>query len=383
MTQGFRRDIQGLRGIAIALVVLLHAGISGFQGGFVGVELFFVLSGYVVTESALRREPAKLGENLKHFFVSRILHLVPAAAIVVVATLLGAYFLLGPAFNDDLLADAQRAITFTENFRFIEVGANYFIQGLDQSLLNHFWYLAIEQQFYLVFPVIFFVILALVKPGTNRKVLAAVAVAATAASALWSFVQTQVDASSAYYSPWTRIWELLFGCLLALIPSGVANRVPRWLNTVFGVLGLAGIATAAIFLDATVPYPSVAAWWPVLSVALLLWSNENSAKFGPAGWLSWQPLVYLGGISYSLYLWHYVWLTLPAQLPTPLDSAWLPLLLAGALASAILSHHLIEQPLMRAERFKQDAFNTLLIYAIALALVWNACLVISRLSVTS
>ena len=380
VSTGFRSDIQGLRAIAIALVVLLHSGIPGFQGGFVGVELFFVLSGYVVTESALRKNPAELTSNLKAFYVKRIMHLVPLATIVIVATLFAAFFLLGPAFNTDLIQDARWASAYAANWRFINVGANYFIQGLDQSLLNHYWYLSIEQQIFLMFPLVFFVVLRFAPTRSVRPTLAAVALFAIATSGWWSFVQTSTDATTAYYSPWTRIWEISLGCLVALIPSRFAIRTPRALITVVSVGALVAIACSALYLDSTKPYPGVLAWWPALAAAALLWANENAVRFGPASWLSVRPLRYLGDISYALYLWHYIWLMLPEQLETPLGPEWLSVQVAGALACAVISHHLIEKPVMRSERFKRDWVAAVLLLLISLALVWNATLIIEQLS---
>ena len=376
MSQKFRPDIQGLRGIAIVLVVLLHAGVQGFGGGFVGVELFFVLSGYVVTESALRKDPLALGVNLKYFYLKRISHLVPAATLVVLATLFAAYFLLGPAFNSDLIQDARWSSVFGANLHFIDVGANYFIQGLDKSLLNHYWYLGIEQQVYLIFPLVFFGVARLAPAESRRKWLALVLFVALATSGWWSFALTNTDATSAYYSPLTRVWEVALGALVALIPSGVAARLGYFGATALSLAGLLAIGTAAVYLSATSPYPGVLAWWPALGAAALLWANENSPRFGVASWLSFKPLRYLGDISYSLYLWHFVWLTLPGQLVEPLGPEWLPALLAGALVCAVLSHHLIEKPLMRSERINTDAVTGILVLLISIALVWDATVLI-------
>ena len=379
MRPAIRKDIQGLRGIAIILVVLLHSGVAGFQGGFVGVELFFVLSGYVVTESALRHEPLALKTNLASFYQKRILHLVPQAALVIVVTLFAAYFLLGPAFNTDLVEDARWSSIFAANWRFINVGANYFIQGLDQSLLNHFWYLAIEQQIYLVYPLIVFVALRFVPANRRRLTIGLFAVLAIAISGWWSVVQTASDATSAYYSPWTRVWEIALGCLVALIPSGFAQRTPKPLVVILGSLGMIAILTSALWLDSTKPYPGALAWWPALGVAILLWANERQVRFGPTSWLGIRPLRYIGDRSYALYLWHYIWLMLPMQLVTPLGPEWLPVQLVGAFACAILSHRFIELPFMKSERFKRDGLAALLILLISVAMVWNATLIIDQL----
>ncbi|MEY4310121.1 MAG: hypothetical protein RLZ71_47 [Actinomycetota bacterium] len=358
------------------LVVLLHAGLQGFGGGFVGVELFFVLSGYVVTESALSKDPLALGANLKSFYLKRISHLVPVATLVILVTLFAAYFLLGPAFNSDLIQDARWSSVFGANLHFIDVGANYFIQGLDKSLLNHYWYLGIEQQVYLFFPLVFFVVARLAPAASLRKWLALVLFLALAASGWWSFTLTNTDATSAYYSPLTRVWEVALGALVALIPSGVAARLGYFGATALSLAGLAAIGTAALFLSSNSPYPGVLAWWPALGAAAVLWANEHSPRFGVAAWLSFKPLRYLGDISYSLYLWHFIWLTLPGQMVEPLGPQWLPALLAGALVCAVISHHLIEKPLMRSERINTDAVTGILVLLISIALVWDVTVLI-------
>lgn len=378
-SKSYRTDIQGLRGIAIALVVLLHAGITGFEGGFVGVELFFVLSGYVVTESMLRAPREAFGSNLISFYKKRVMRIVPTATLVVLVTLFAAYFLLGPAFNDDILKDAIWSSYFAENFRLIETGANYFIAGLDKSLLNHFWYLAIEQQYYLVFPVLFFALYKL----TNRGVLAAFLIASIAASAWCSVYLTNADATSAYYSPYTRVWELSLGALIALVPARIAMASPKALNTVLALVGLAMIAYSAVTFTSRNPYPGTLAWVPALGTALLLWANENSHRFASVSWLSWRPLRYLGDISYPLYLWHFVWLTLPSQLPEPLVGWWwLPLELLCATVCAILSHHLIEERLRASTRFA-DPISVLVFLLITLVAIWDATVLIGYLQATS
>lgn len=378
-TKPYRADIQGLRGLAIALVVLLHAGITGFEGGFVGVELFFVLSGYVVTESLLRTPKENFFANLGTFYRKRVMRLVPTATMVIVATVLAAYLLLGPAFNDDILKDATWSSFFAENFRLINTGANYFIAGLDKSLLNHFWYLGIEQQYYLVFPIIFFVLYKF----TNRVVLASALGLVIGASAWYSACLTAADPTSAYYSPYTRAWELSLGALVALVPANVAMRSPRVLNTALALFGFGLIGFSIATLTSQNPYPGTLAWLPAIGTALLLWANENSVRFGTVSWLSWRPLRYLGDISYTLYLWHFVWLVLPAQLPEPLVGWWwLPLELLGALACAIASHHLIEEKLRKSTRFN-DPIAVLAFLLITLVAVWDATLVVGWLQATS
>ncbi len=379
MAVSVRTDIQGLRGLGIALIVLLHAGLPGFQGGFVGVEVFFVISGYVVTASLLRKPAPQPIQNLRNFFVKRILRLMPASTLVIIATVVAAYFLLGPAFNPDLFDDARWATVFGTNFRLIDTGANYFIAGLDKSLLTHYWYLAIEQQVYLVYPLVIFIALAVLPERWRRGLPVALLLLVTVASGWFSWQLTQTDSVAAYFSPVSRVWELTFGATLAFAPDRWFATTRR-LNTVISVLALAGLLAASFLLGPQSPYPGVLAWWPAACTAVLILALPNSSDFGPKGWLSLRPLAYLGDISYSLYLWHYAWLLIPAQMISPLSSpAWVALELVGALGCAVITHRYIEVPIRNSKTLSIDGFSTFLVLAVCVGLALDAVLIVQNL----
>ena len=154
--QTFRPDIQGLRAVAVILVILAHASVPGFEGGYLGVDVFFVISGFVITSLLLRQPPRHVRQNLAYFYARRIRRIVPAATLTLVGTTFAAYFLLGTNFVPQLLGDVRWASLFSANFRLIHTGSNYFIPGVAPSLVTHYWSLAVEEQFYLFFPLVVF-----------------------------------------------------------------------------------------------------------------------------------------------------------------------------------------------------------------------------------
>lgn len=348
----FRADIQGLRAIAIILVIGLHMGLPYFKAGYVGVDIFFVISGFVITLS-LNKQPARhTWNNLANFWGARFIRIFPAAALVIVATIFAAYFLQGLAFNSDLITDARWATFYATNLRLIDSGANYFIVGLDQSLLTHFWALAVEQQFYLAFPVLVFSLTWLSSEKYRVRLLQIALVIVIVLSAIWSALETSSNAVSAYFSPFTRFWELGVGALVATLAFAKSPKL-------LGYLGLVVIGVSILLFDSTTVYPGYLAWVPVVGTALVLMS--------PLPALGVAPLRYIGDISYSLYLWHYLWLVLPTQLENPItEGYWSWLFLLGAVATAVLSYHFFERPIHRSLDLRSDKYSALMVGAICI-----------------
>ena len=378
--QTFRPDIQGLRAIAVILVILAHASVPGFEGGYIGVDVFFVISGFVITSLLLRQPPRGVRHNLAYFYARRIRRIVPAATLTLVATTLAAYFLLGTNFVPQLLGDVRWASLFSENFRLIRTGSDYFIPGIAPSLVTHFWSLAVEEQFYLAFPLVVFS-LTLMSPLRHRTTsLGVFLVAAIGASAWYSWHLTPISPTVAYYSPFTRFWEIALGALVALLPAAWARRTPH-VNTLLGFLAMLALAAAVWRLNTMSVYPGVLAWWPCGTTAVLLWTGQASVKGGPATWLSWRPLRYIGDISYSLYLWHYVWLMLPLQMVHPPTSSWARVIeIAGAFACAVISYHVLENPIRHSKRLDRDGVAVALLLLICIGLSWDATLLVGHLA---
>jgi peptidoglycan/LPS O-acetylase OafA/YrhL len=376
----FRPDIQGLRAVAVILVIVAHSNVAGFRGGYIGVDVFFVISGYVITGLLLRQRSRSVRSNLARFYARRIRRIVPAATVVLAVTTIASDFLLGQNFDPRLLGDVRWASLFAANFHLINTGSNYFISGLAPSLVMHYWSLAVEEQFYLFYPLVIFS-LALVVPRRNRtRQLGVLLVAGVVASAWWSFHLTPLHSTAAYYSPFTRFWELGLGGLVAILPAAWAKRRPL-MNGLLSIVAVVVLGLAATKLSTTSVYPGVLAWWPCSATAVLLWTGQSSVYGAPASWLSWRPLRYVGDISYSLYLWHFVWLMLPLQMVHPPTSVWTrPIEILGTLVCAMASYHLLENPIRHSERLDRDRFAVVLLLMICVATSWDVTIYIGHLA---
>lgn len=362
----------------MVLVILAHARVPGFEGGYVGVDVFFVISGFVIT-GLLMRQPARgVARNLGHFYARRVRRIVPAASLVLVGTTVAAYVELGANFDPKLLGDVRWATLFSANFRLIHTSSNYFIPGIAPSLVTHFWSLAVEEQFYLVFPLVIFSLSALV-PVTRRKVaIAAFLVVAIVASAWWSYHLTPVNPTTAYYSPFTRFWEIALGGLVAVLSRAWVRRPPA-VDRAAGLVALVVLAVSVARLNTQSVYPGLLAWWPCGASAVLLFTGAASAPGGASTWLSRRPARYVGDISYSLYLWHFVWLMLPLQMAAvPTSPSARVLEVGGAVLCAVGSYHLLENPVRRSKRLDRDGVAVALLLFVALAVSWDATLVVGH-----
>ena len=376
---GFRADVQGLRAVAVLLVILAHAGFTGFAGGFIGVDVFFVISGFVITGLLLRQPAGRVLHNLRHFYIRRVLRIVPAATAVLVATPLVAYALLGKYLDPALLEDVRWATLFSANFRLINTSADYFMQGVEPSLITHFWSLAVEEQFYFGYPLIVFVLAAVTSQRWRVPTLRVFLASAVVASALWGFTLTQTNRVEAYYSPLTRFWELALGGLVATLPTAWLALRPQ-LARAMGYAGVALIALSLVVISPQSNFPGVIAWLPCGASALLLYSGREQLTGSPSLLLARQPLRYVGDISYSLYLWHYVWLVLPLQFETPPTGLTPKLIgIAGAFACAVVSYHFYENPIRHNRRLQRDGLAVLMILLVCIVLSWDASLLVEQL----
>lgn len=376
--QPFRPDIQGMRAVAVLLVIADHAGIAGFAGGYIGVDLFFVVSGYVITQLLLREAGKGIGTGLADFYSRRVRRIVPAATATLVGTVLVGWALLGSNLDPKLPGDVRWASLFAANWRFIETNANYFVQGLPPSPITQFWSLGVEEQFYLCFPLVVLLIARFVPRARRLVALQGTLVVAIALSAWWSVHISAVDPVPAYYSPFTRFWELGLGCLLATLTLHRPTRTARS-ERLAVVLGLGLLVAALVVLNASSDYPGSLAWLPCGSAALLIWAGVGGQRNAVTRVLSTRPLRVIGDLSYSLYLTHFAWLVLPEQLGHPLTSwPWRLLELLGTAVSAVLSYALLENPIRRSRALAKDRFATVLVLLVCIAAVWTASLFVEH-----
>ena len=308
----FRPDIEGLRAVAVLLVVLEHAGVSLVSGGFIGVDVFFVLSGFLITGLLIREVQSTGRISLAQFYARRARRLLPAATLVLLVTVWASFHWLGAARGNRVAVDAIWATLFASNFRSIQQGTDYLGAQLPPSPLQHYWSLAVEEQFYVVWPLLIMAAALTFRHIALRLRLGVVLTALIVGSLAWSVYQTAENGTAAYFSPFTRTCELAAGALLAVLVPQLLGR-SRKLGIALSWAGLLGIIGIALWYTPTTVFPGLAVVLPVgASVALV--AGGTIAPGGGAELLLKQlPFQWLGKLSYSLYLWHWPLLVIPAQ----------------------------------------------------------------------
>ena len=353
-----REDIQGLRAVAVLLVALGHAGVPFLKGGYVGVDVFFVLSGYLITGILLTEALENGRVSLPRFYARRARRILPAAVLTLVTTSIAAHYLLNFVRAREVVQDTVWASLFAANTHFASQGSDYFEQGQTPSPILHFWSLSAEEQFYLVWPSILALALFGTFLGRRRREasraaatrrLLVVIVAAGLASLAWSIYQTAVAPLTAYFSTFTRAWELALGAGLAVTAASLSH-VPASARALMGWAGLAAVVSAAALFSSATAFPGYAALLPAGGAALLIAAGirDGEQRFGPARLLSAAPLGYLGDRSYAFYLWHWPVLVIAVQYAGHELSVLVKLLLlAGAFCLSAVSYALVENPLRR------------------------------------
>jgi peptidoglycan/LPS O-acetylase OafA/YrhL len=336
-----------LRAVAVLLVLAYHARIPGFPGGYIGVDVFYVVSGFLITGLIVRELRATGRVDLLTFYARRARRLLPAALVVIALTVIASAIVLPPLRVPDVAADGAAAALYVSNIRFAAQATDYLQAELDPSPLLHFWSLGVEEQFYLFWPAL---LLLATRASTNKRVrvgmVAASVVVASFALSLWL---TTASAPWAFFSLPSRAWELGIGALLAVGAHRLA-MLPRRLAGLAGWFGLAMIVASALLIDTSTPFPGMAALLPTVGTALAMLPGMRGSTEAPepARLLGWRPARFLGRISYSLYLWHWPILVLPTAvageaLPLPVRVG----LMLAAIPIAYASQRWLEDPIRR------------------------------------
>lgn len=342
-----RLDIQGLRAVAVLAVIANH--VFGFPGGgFVGVDVFFVVSGFVITSVMLREHELNGRIDFVRFYKHRARRILPAAAVTLAVTVGVAVLVYLPQRAHGVLVDAVWAVLFAANWRFASNGTDYWGKGTPVSPLQHYWSLAVEEQFYFIWPAI--VALALVafrtSRGSGRGRLALALGVVTAASFASSVLETAASPAWAYFSTSSRAWELCLGALLAVGAGAFARLSPR-VRTLLAWVGLGGIAVSFMAITKESAFPAPWAALPAMATAFVIVSGTGGTARGVAV-LTNRPMTYVGDRSYSLYLWHFpVVVLLAAVMPGGGKLFFLVALSATALLS-LLSYHFVEQRVLKS-----------------------------------
>lgn len=336
----YRPDIDGLRALSVLSVLLFHYQVGSVHGGFAGVDVFFVISGYLIT-SIIAGEIERGGFTFLGFYHRRVRRILPAALAVILVTLAAGWFVLLPTAFKTLGESAAYSAAGLANFFFLW-NTGYFDASAELQPMLHMWSLAVEEQFYIAWPVV--LLLAMRLSGGSRKVVAGVLVAIIAASFAMSVgILAHGDPKIAFYMIHSRAWELALGGLLVFLPR-IPGRLP---GEVLGVAGLALVIGSFFLLDAESVFPGANAAYPVVGAALLVWPRER--RTWVANLLSLPPLVFIGKISFSLYLVHWPLLVLYRLYGVgemPGTRAALVLMLASVVL-AVVSWRFVEQPFRR------------------------------------
>lgn len=293
----YRADIDGLRAVAILGVLVFHIDPSLLGGGFVGVDVFFVISGFLIA-SIIHRDVAAGRFSLVEFYEKRIRRIVPALFVMMLVACLCALRVLLPHELIDFGQSVRYAVFSLSNLYFLDASQGYFDAEVSRMPLLHTWSLAVEEQFYVVFPLL---VLAGHRFFKGRKALVGLLALVGLVSLGLSEWRVARDAASAFYGlPW-RAWEMLLGALLALAPLG---ELRRWQGNLAGSAGLAMILGSMLGYDEHTGFPGISALLPCAGATLVIWSGRDRQAWA-ARLLSWKPLVGIGLISYSVYLWHW------------------------------------------------------------------------------
>ncbi|MEU0268497.1 acyltransferase family protein [Nocardioides sp. NPDC006303] len=339
-----RLEIQALRTAAVLGVVLFHLWPGAIRGGYAGVDVFFVISGFLITSHLVREAAKPGGVRLGAFWARRIRRLLPAALLVLVASAGATYVLVPEALWQQFLRETVAAAFYVENWQLSWAAVDYLAAEDPPSPAQHYWSLSVEEQFYILWPLLIVAAAFLTRRRPERRIRAirAVIAAVLVASFAASVVITATDGAAAYFVTHTRAWEFAVGGLLAVLPVSLSRAPARWAAPA-AVLGWAGLLGALILFRESLPFPGWVALLPVAGTALVIWAGAPH-RSGAA--IVGNPVVqWIGTVSYSLYLWHW---PLVVLVPTtgPVLGSWLrePLILMLTIGFSALSYRFVETP---------------------------------------
>ncbi|MDM9625964.1 acyltransferase family protein [Rhizobium sp. S152] len=352
----YRAEVDGLRALAIAPVVLFHAGISGFSGGFIGVDIFFVISGYLITAKIITDLQTNRF-NLWDFYERRARRILPVLVIVLVSSIALFYVILVPSDYTRFAHSVTASLKLTSESFFRKSGGYFDDLNYPRPLL-HTWSLSIEEKYYLAFPVIF-----LAAYRWRQKQALYLTIVATVLMFVVSLFFTTSRPEGAYYMFFARIWEILAGASVAVLTSEADYRVSseRWIRETLSWASITVIALAFHYFRDGIAYPGLYALAPVLGTCLLIMASRGTLL---GSILATRPLVFIGLLSYSIYMWHQP--VIVAAVELDMFSGWWKLaVLAAILLLALASWHLVEKPFRQRSRIGSRIFVCAGAFAVA------------------
>jgi peptidoglycan/LPS O-acetylase OafA/YrhL len=361
VSSGFRPEIQALRAVAVIAVVLFHFWPDRVPGGYIGVDVFFVISGFLISSHLLRESEATGRIGLKQFYARRIRRLLPASMLVLAVTLVATVVLLTQTAWRQILPQIAASAAYFVNWVLAATSVDYFAEDNDPSPVQHYWSLSVEEQFYLVWPLLIIVTLAIAKKvGLNRTRALLFAFCAILVLGLaYSIIFTPMDPSFTYFATPAHAWEFAAGGLLALLAGSAPLQ--RWDASsprIRGLVSWAGfvlIAVSAFIFNASTPFPGYAALLPVVGALAVIGTQAPRSLFSPRWLVDRRAVQFLGDNSYSLYLWHWPLIVLlPAAIGHDLTLIEKVITFAVAIALAWLTRRFVEDPVRTATVWRRS-----------------------------
>ncbi|SNT13712.1 Peptidoglycan/LPS O-acetylase OafA/YrhL, contains acyltransferase and SGNH-hydrolase domains [Micrococcales bacterium KH10] len=347
----FRLDIEGLRAVAIGMVLVFHAAPKYLPGGFIGVDIFFVISGFLIT-SLLIREVQRTGTiSLRDFYARRARRLLPAATLVLAFSAIVVWFVLPITQRRTFGGDIISAGVSLVNWRLADRSVDYLAEGTGASPVQHYWSLAVEEQFYVIWPLLILLAVVLArhfKWQVRASLAVGIAIVAVP-SFIWSVLYSPSNPEVAYFVTTTRLWELGIGAAVALAAPWWP-KLPRWFAQVLFFGGIVTLVVAGFVIDASTVWPGFAASAPVLGTAAIIVGGYVVGTSASAAVLTNKPMVWIGSISYSLYLWHWPMLIGAAGIWGELRIREAVLVTLVSIIPAYLSLKLVENPIRFSQR---------------------------------
>ncbi len=360
-SSAFRLDIQGLRALAVCLVIVFHIWPQLLTGGYVGVDVFFVISGYLISKHLTSEISHSGGLQLPRFWAKRIRRLLPASLCVLMASAIATYFILPAYLWEPTLEEIAASTLYVQNWMLVNNAVDYLSVDNDPTLAQHFWSLSVEEQFYLAWPLLFLAAVGLAGFASGRpfdksnakRAIRNLVIAILISSFAYSCYITYLRAELAYFSTASRAWQFAVGALLIF---GIEQRTNVMLSVGLKVLlnwlGFGMIVASAIVFSSATAFPGYAALVPVLGTAMIIVSQTDQSPWSFNNLSRFPPVKYLGGISYSAYLWHWplvILLPILVESSIGIDSEYLiaPMILVLTIILAGASKRWVEDPFLR------------------------------------
>ncbi|QBX55618.1 acyltransferase [Nocardioides seonyuensis] len=375
-----RSDIQALRALAVTAVLAYHLWPGRPSGGYLGVDVFFVISGFLIT-SHLLKSPPRSPADFAHFWARRIVRLLPPAFVVIISTIVAMLAWIPSSQWRSLTHEGLASMLYVQNWRLVATATDYLEARGAPSPFQHFWSLSVEEQYYLLWPGVVAVVafLHLRRRWDYRKTAAVVFAVLLLASLAWSVWQTSTRPEVAYFSLFTRLWELAVGSLTAALFPALAGRLSVPVRVALLWLGALGIVAACLVMTPQSAIPGYAALLPTVATALVIVANDPDSRLNPQWLTRSRPVQFLGDTSYALYLWHWPLVVIaPYALERPLQWSDRLVVLALSVLLAWASTSLLEGPVRSWPLLRQR-----LRHAYALGLVLSLGVVATSFAVTT